>query len=319
MNTVRLYFFLFIFMSSCQGVLGQVLKPAAVVGDEIITEKDLKDRISFIFLASDQALPKDPGMLHQIRHDVLKLMIDEALKRQTAARFKLLPENEQVQAAIENIAKQNGKDAKALKEFIENQGISFDVFRQHIIAELAWRRYLRERYGPAVRISDQELEEVQKRLECGQSIPGLGRLDLALYTYGQVTFPLSETAPPRDIEQKMNQAESLRASAKSLESLKERTCSLPSAEYIEKELAPENEILPVVVNFLGSLSPGESTQPIRSEKGIVFFFLKERREVRGAVPDLGQIRRAIMDERLQRFSTKALQELSRSVFIEIRG
>ncbi|MCP4922932.1 MAG: hypothetical protein GY915_02735 [bacterium] len=294
-------------------------KAAAVVGEKITTEQDLTDRIAFIFLASDQKVPTDPTALNQIRSEVLKLMMEESLKRQVAVRFNLLPTKEEIQAAIENIAQQNGKDAEDLENFVEKNGISFEVFRQHIIAELAWRNYLRERYSAAVRVNDQEVEDIRRRLEAGQAIPGLGGLDATLYTYGQVTLSLEDGASQKIIDQKILQAESLGNTAKSLKSLESLSKSLPGAVYTGKELVQESEMLPGIVRLLESIKPGESTKPIISEIGIVFFFLKDRREVRGSVPEDEQIRRALTDERLNRFSKKALEELSRSVFMEIRG
>jgi peptidyl-prolyl cis-trans isomerase SurA len=315
----NLIFILFISSYVWSAESANLLKPAAVVGNEIITEQDVQNRIAFIAFNTEQSLPADMDSLAQIRSEVLKLMIDEAIKRKIAERFNLLPEKDDVNAAIENIAQENGTTMDALKTSMGGREIPFEVFRQHVVAELAWRRYLRERYGATVRVSDQEIQNIQSRLEKGQSIPGLGRLDMALYTYGQVVFSLGDGSSKSSVDQTMRESESLRNSSKSLESLKERAKEFSGALYAEKELTPENEIHPAIVQFLSSLNPGESTKPNRIGNDIVFFFLKDRREVRGIVPEKDQIRHAIIESRLSRISKKALEDLYHDIAVEIRG
>ena len=297
-----------------------LFKPAAIVGSEIITEQDVQNRIAFIAFNTGQTLPTDTASLTQIRSEVLKLLIEESIKRQIAERFNLLPKEEDVTATVENIAQKNNTNINNLMKDMKAHQIPFEVFRSHVVAELAWRSYLRGRYSESTRVSDQEIENIQYRLGKGQSIPSLGKLDVTLYSYGQVIFPLKDNLSNTTIGQIMREAESLRVSVKSLESLKERVKEYSTnLLYSEKELVPENEIHPSIVHLLSSLKPGESTKSNRIGNDIVFFFLKDRREVRGTVPEKEQIRHAIVEARLNRISQKALGDLYNDIAVEIRG
>jgi len=126
---------------------------AAIVNDTVISDYDLDQRTA-LFAATSGIRPTKES-LAQIRVQVLRSLEDEILELQEAAKHKINITKADVDKALKNIADDNHLTPEQILATITQAGVSADVFRQQLAAQLTWQRLVAARYGTDVLINDQ--------------------------------------------------------------------------------------------------------------------------------------------------------------------
>jgi peptidyl-prolyl cis-trans isomerase SurA len=113
--------------------------PVARVNDSVITAWEVDQRARFLDLF------RTPGDTRQIAIDRL---IEERLQRQAAEAAGLVPSPEAIEAGMTEFA---GRVNLTVDEFIQaigQGGVSGEAFRDFVVAGIAWRELVRQRFGP---------------------------------------------------------------------------------------------------------------------------------------------------------------------------
>ena len=136
---------------------------AAVVNNKIISTKDISDRIKFIGFMSkvEQAVM----LSEKFKRQVLEQLIDEELERQEIKRLQIKVTLEELNSA-KNIMERQLKISKGrLSKFLsENKLSKLDAITQ-IKTNLGWTKAVQTRYRNQLKISDDEISEIQKKVE----------------------------------------------------------------------------------------------------------------------------------------------------------
>ncbi|MEH6632736.1 MAG: peptidylprolyl isomerase [Halopseudomonas aestusnigri] len=139
-----------------------VLRPAAVVNDDIISLLDVTQRTQLAIISAQRK--NTPEIRQRMLRQVVRTLIDERLKIQEAERLNINISDKQVQAALAGVASQNKMSPEKLLEGLRKKGILPNTLFDQFKADLAWRAVVSRSLRSSVNISDAEIEEVVAKI-----------------------------------------------------------------------------------------------------------------------------------------------------------
>ncbi|WP_421780933.1 peptidylprolyl isomerase [Kiloniella litopenaei] len=140
-----------------------VLRPAAVVNDDIISLLDVSQRTQLAIVSSKQK--NTPQVRQRMVRQVVRILIDERLKLQEAERLNITISDQQVQRALAAVAKQNKMTVQQLTDGLRKQGVLQTTLLDQFRADIAWRAVVNRRLRSSVNISEAEIDEVITKLQ----------------------------------------------------------------------------------------------------------------------------------------------------------
>lgn len=144
-----------------------MLRPAAVVNDEVISILDLTQRARLTLLATRQ---KDgPETRRRLIPQVLRRLVDERLQLQEAQRLEIVVNDNQVESALTDLARQNKMSRDQFVSFLRRRGVLASTISDQIRAQIAWSIVVSRRLRPSVNISDEEIQEVVDRVSTDEN------------------------------------------------------------------------------------------------------------------------------------------------------
>ncbi len=151
-------------------------KVVALVNQEPITMRDLIDRMRMVAKAPLDQMPDSQFI--QMRQQVLNLMINEAIKRQTTERVGLKVSQAEIDEAIEQIEKQNKLSKGGLAKLLASKNIPLKILINSIKADIAWRNYVGVMAGTALNVDKKDLKLLLRE---GQGKVHLNLAEIVLY------------------------------------------------------------------------------------------------------------------------------------------
>nr|WP_134081302.1 peptidylprolyl isomerase [Thiohalophilus thiocyanatoxydans] len=170
----------------------------AVVNDDVITRVELDERLQRIKNQSaqqQQRLPEDEVLERQ----VLESLVIEKLQLQMAQRVGIRVDDETVNQAINNIARENNLSMPQFQEVLRRDGTSFAAFRENIRNEIIISQLRQRRVEDSVEVTEREVENYLTNMESRQGLNDEFRL-------GHILIGVPEGATPDQIEQARNKA-----------------------------------------------------------------------------------------------------------------
>lgn len=146
-----------------------VLRIAAVVNDDVISVYDIEARVDLLIASS--GMPNSPEVRDRLRDQVLRALIDEALKLQEAERLNLTVTEEDMDSAIAQVERQNGIPPGGFRKFAERPDIDEESALRQVRAEVAWVKAVRVLFRDRVVISEEQVDIVMDRLKAARGKP----------------------------------------------------------------------------------------------------------------------------------------------------
>lgn len=134
-------------------------KILAIVGDQVITQNDLKDRYKFFLIENSQIEIKDKMQEQVLLRDILKSMIDEILLSQELDKHGITATEEEVSNAIAFIEKSQKLGKGKFFEYVTSLGLNKDYVLSQLKKGILWDKFLANVIAPKVQISDNEVFE----------------------------------------------------------------------------------------------------------------------------------------------------------------
>jgi len=136
----------------------------AIVNGHVITGTDIDQRVALVVSASNNQLLEEE--LARLRMQVLRNLIDETLQIQAAQSQEIEVTQAEVTDRYNTLAVQNfGQETGAMDEYLISIGSSPASLKRQIEGELAWSNLLRRNIAPFVNVSEEEVNELLKRME----------------------------------------------------------------------------------------------------------------------------------------------------------
>ena len=151
------------------GELGRITdRVAAVVNDDVITVSEVYDLgADFIEDAVSEA---GEGRRHEAEHAVLQRLIERRLVEQQIQTLKLDVTEQELDRAIDDVARRNGMDRDQVRAAVEQQGMDWDTFRAEQREQLREMKFQRSVLQPRITITEDELRDAF--LRSGGSLGG---------------------------------------------------------------------------------------------------------------------------------------------------
>jgi peptidyl-prolyl cis-trans isomerase SurA len=241
----------------------------AIVNDFVISDYDLDQRTA-LFIATSGVRPTKDTLV-QIRAQVLRSLEDEVLELQEAKKHKIEVSKADVDKALKNIADDNHLNVDQIVMTITQAGVSPDIFRQQLAAQLTWQKLVAARYGTDVLINDQEVDEAMDRLKKGADKPQF----LISEIFQAVDRPQDEATIRTSMEQIVQQIKQGAPFAAVAGQFSQSPSAADGGDIgwvVQGQLAEELD------HALSELRPGQIAGPIRAEGGYYVVQLRDRRE-----------------------------------------
>lgn len=142
---------------------------AAVVNDDVVSFTDVRDRLAIAIGAS--GLQDSEEIRARLQPQVMKILIEEKLKLQEAARLEIEVSEEEVERELGVMAQRNNMSADQFRAMLNARGIPFRSMQDQIRADVAWRKVVQARLSRQVSISsdDVSMRKDQLRQQQGQT------------------------------------------------------------------------------------------------------------------------------------------------------
>ena len=242
----------------------------ASVNDDAITDFDLNARATLIALSNNVQVT--PGNRDRLLRRALAELVDDRLKTQEAERLDITVNDQEVSAAIQTIERSNNMEPGGLMRRLTNGGVPVDTLIEQVKANLLWRKVLRRRVLPQVRVATDEVDDALNRIrEAG----------------GGAIMRASEIFLPATTPEAREEARAL------ARDIRERTTS--SAEFADfaaqYSRAPTaavggdlgeiqtGQLSPPLDAALANLAPGETSPPIDVDDGVYVMHLIGRQTI----------------------------------------
>ena len=251
------------------------LRIAAVVNSEVITVRDLRTRLHFVFLTS--RIPNNPVIRKRMSKQILRTLIEERLKMQEARRLGIKVSKKALNAAIGRLESNNNIPKGKLLPYFKRQGVDIRTVIEQIQVAIAWQRVIVRRIRPRVRISNEEVTEYIERVRANQ---------------GQTRYRVSEIYLSVDSP---DQEAEVRATAQRLfEQIKKGVSFSRIANQFSQSATArvggdlgwiDQGSLPRELDArLQEMKPGHVAGPIRTVGGYYILALREKRVITMANP-----------------------------------
>ncbi|MFZ3032563.1 MAG: peptidylprolyl isomerase [Parvibaculum sp.] len=248
---------------------------AAVVNDKIVSQYDLEQRVKLIMVTS--GIPDTPQNKSRIEPQVLRGLIDESLETQEANRLEVKVEQEEIDKQLEGIAKRANMTMEEIDEFLKKNDVSRSSLVNQIHAEIAWNKVISQQFSPLVTVSDEEVDDLLKRLKEESDQPRYNISEILL-TYDTPAQAEEMTGGAERL------AEQIRAGAP-FGAVAQQFSRSPSAAnggdigWVHLSQLPR-EVAPVVEQ----MGIGEISSPIKTLNGIYLIQLKNKQVGVGSDP-----------------------------------
>lgn len=239
--------------------------PAITVNDTAITPYEIEQRALLLKLFGTT------GDLEKAARDSL---IEDSLRDEALTRANLILDAENLQRALDDFATRTNMPYEAFVGVLAQNGIAEETLRDYVRINAAWREYIRSRYLGRVSITEAQIDRALGQTNSGAAI--------------EVLISEIIIAAPAGFEaQAASRAEAIsriRTTAE-FEAQAQLVSAVPSRENGGRlDWLPITNFPPQMRGLILSLTPGEVTEPIQIDGGIVLFQMRSVREISQARP-----------------------------------
>ncbi|THD75108.1 MAG: peptidylprolyl isomerase [Phenylobacterium sp.] len=251
---------------------------AAIVNDEIISTYDLAQRVRLL-VATSGVQPTEQN-LPQFEQQALISLVDERLQiqelrhQEKEQKFTIIATDEDIENELTDMAKQNNMSVKQFLATLAAQGVGPETLKQQLRAQISWQQWIRGRYGSRLRIGEDQIKAVQKRLTADAAKPQyqvsevfidagrVGGMETAVKGAGQLVSQMQAGAPFPSVARQFSASASAAAGG-------------------DVGWVSPGEMPAEVDAALEQLRPGQLSQPIPVKDGVYIIYLRDKRSGAG--------------------------------------
>jgi peptidyl-prolyl cis-trans isomerase SurA len=239
--------------------------PEITVNDTAITPYEIQQRALLLKLFGTS------GDLDKAARESL---IEDSLKDEALTRANLILDTENLQRALDDFATRTNMPYDAFVGVLSQNGIAEETLRDYVRINAAWREYIRSRYLGRVSITEAQIDRALGQTNSGAAI--------------EVLISEIIIAAPAGFEaQAAARAEAISRirSTSEFEAQAQMISAVPSRENGGRlDWLPITNFPPQMRGLILSLTPGEVTEPIQIDGGIVLFQMRGVREIAQSRP-----------------------------------
>ena len=253
---------------------------AAIVNDEVISLRDLRQRIRMVVFSS--GIEDTADARRRVARQVLRTLIDERLQLQEAKKWNITASEDDIGRSVADIEKRNGMEPGSLPSIFRRNGVSFESLRAQMRSRVAWSRLVNRRLAPRIDIGAEEVDEVLARLEAsrGENTYRLWEIFLS------VNSP-DEEASIRETAERL--VEQVRGGARFSALARQFSQAATAAVGGDLGWTPRSQLDPEIAAAVDRLAPGEVLDPIRTISGFRIVTLGGKRRIAATDPNRAEL------------------------------
>lgn len=271
---------------------------AAVVNKDVITLSEVYD-LGGDFV-EERAVGEGPAGPNRraAELEVLDALIRRALIDQEVSRLGLAVTLEELDRAIDDIARQNGMERDALIREVERTGLPYAAYREELSENIKQMKFSQLVIQPRISIGDDEVLSLYNQRSGQLAADGVRGVDAIL-------LPFGDEATPEDKASLALEAAELKARADAGERFADIVATVPESPYAssggDMGTFAQGELLPALDEVVWRLELGGVSDPIAAAGGL--WLVHVRSEQAGEVPPLEvveeDLRAELLDQKLE--------------------
>jgi peptidyl-prolyl cis-trans isomerase SurA len=179
----------------------QLDQTVAIVEQDVILESELKRRMKAILRQLKEKNQPAPPM-KILQDQVLERLIVDSLQLQMARRAGVRISEQELNAAVEDIAKQNKMTLEQLRQSMEQDGINWELFREDLREEIMIARVRRGQVLRRINISEREIDNLVQLMDAE------GEQNVQ-YHLGHILIPITDSSDQSVIQKAREKAQDL--------------------------------------------------------------------------------------------------------------
>ncbi len=245
----------------------------AVISDQVITRRDLAERMKTVLLQMErEGTPLPPKDV--LEKQVLERMIQTRVQLQFARDTGLRIDDATLDSAIGRIASSNKLTVQELRGLIEKDGLTFSKYREDIRDEIALVRLREREVDNKIQISDSEVDNFLKTLQQQESRS-------EEFNLSHVLVRVPEQASPEQLQERRAKAERALGQIKSGVDFRQIAATVSDApDAVQGGLMGWREFVQLPTIFADAvkgLKAGEVSTVLRSAAGFHILRVNDRR------------------------------------------
>lgn len=225
----------------------------AVAGEEAISSFDVDARSKFVIVTSN--LSNSEEVRKNIRPQIIRSLIDEALQRNFAKEKNITVEQSDIEKAIATIEQQRGMQPGSIAAMMQANNIPAKTFTDQIRSQLMWNKWLGKNILPQIKISDEEIALAKSRIA---KQPNISEMEISL-----IALPVSKKQKEAEVKKTAdNLVSELQKGAKFEELARQFSQGDGKSFWVRPE-----QLDPNIAAILKTKKEGDITPPIRTADG----------------------------------------------------
>jgi peptidyl-prolyl cis-trans isomerase SurA len=230
-----------------------------------------------------------------------------------------VPEAE-IDKAVDSVRKANGMSEAQFSEVLGREGITISTYRRRIRWQMERGAIVRAKKFKEVSVTEEEVREYYQE-NAERFLAGAQVREEAIF----LPFPAADRNPAGDTAATVRFAaqqavEAIREGRTIREAYELARKTFPSAQWVESDFVPVEDLLPEMQREIRKLRTGETSQPFFTDAGIYIIRIVARRG--GKPGDFTAEKESLAEELTDRRSEKAyadiLAELKKTASIDVR-
>ncbi|MDH0381648.1 peptidylprolyl isomerase [Comamonas aquatica] len=241
----------------------------AIVNSEPVTNNEVRARMRRVLQAMQAQGARQTPDQDELAREVLERLIVEKAQIQTAKETGIKVDDYAVDQAIQNLARQNGMSADAMRREMAGQGVTEKMFRDEIRNQMLMQRLQEREVDGRVRVSEQDIDRymAEQRSQGGQTDMANSTINL-----GHILITVPERASPAEVAQRQALAEQALQAARSEPDFATVARRFSVGGQAILGMRPANRYPSLFIEAVGTTPVGGVVGPIRSAAG--FHILK---------------------------------------------
>jgi len=248
---------------------------AVIVNDEVITQRELAERVATIVARMQQQKVALPDAA-DLRRQILERMIVERAQLQLAKEMGVRVDDNMLDRAISRIAEQQKMTVQQMRNQMEKEGTTFAAFREEIREEIVMQRLREHEVDNKINISEAEVDS----FVAAEKAAAAEQFELNI---AQIMVRIPENASAEVIAQRQKRAEEVVRQLRTGADFAKMAATYSDASDALQGGAvgwrPSDRLPPVFAEALGKLKPGQVTQIIKSAAGFHILKLVDKRSL----------------------------------------
>jgi peptidyl-prolyl cis-trans isomerase SurA len=259
----------------------------AIVNNEVITQRDLTERMTQVTIQlKQQRVPSPP--IDVLERQVLERMVTDRAQLQFARETGIRVDDLTLDRTIQRIAEQNNMNLADFRRALERDGVSFDRFREDIRNEITLSRLREREVESKIQISESEVDNFLADQKEGGAAANVE------YNISHILVRVPENASPEIIAVRRQRAEVALKQIQGGTDFREVAVSFSDApDSLQGGVLgwrPQDRLPEIFADALAKMKPGDVSPILRSPAGFHIVKLTEQRG--GSEPQVVQQTRA---------------------------